>query len=144
MKKLISAIFVLVIIAACLGCEDEVVDSQVFVNTRLQGRWPLKYRVTTVYNNNIAATPDTVDYDPVDTLIFTPDGMATVRNKTVISSSTYSVDAGGQNITFNQTPPVTLQIRFIRYSSIGFGTETTTRNGANEIRTVVEDHYLRE
>ena len=144
MKKLVSAIVVLTVIVIFFGCKDEVIDSQVFVNERLLGRWPLKYRITTVYTNNIAAAPDTVNYNPVDTLIFTSDGMATTRNKTVISSSPYSVDARGENITFNQTPPLTLQIRFIRYSSIGFGTETTTKNGANEIRTVIEDHYLRQ
>lgn len=145
MKKLPVYLYILSAFVCCLcGCEKEVIDSQNFVQQKILGSWPLKYQVRTVYTGDMMGTPDTLArYNPIDTLVFTADGMATKRNKTVISSVPYSIDATGQNITFSSTPAVTLQITFIRNSSIGFGTATLSNVNGKQVRTVIDDHYVK-
>ena len=104
----------------------------------LVGKWPLKFRVSLTYNNNIISKTDTISkYNPIDTLLFTTDGKYEKRNKTVLSSGTYSVDESGENITFkSSTTTLTQKFNYVRNTSIGLIiSETTTTNG----RVVIED-----
>lgn len=143
-KQHIAFYFSCLLLFAFVGCKKNDVDSQALVQQKLLGKWPLKYNVRTIYTDAVSSKPDTlITYNPIDTLVFSTDGMATLRNKTIISSVPYSVDANGENITFNSTPVVTLQITFIRNESIGFGKETFANVAGQQIRTVIDDHYVK-
>ena len=142
MKKFILPILLLIVSLTFYACKKEEIGAQEFVQKKILGRWPLKYNIRTVYTDNVVTKTDTlVTYSPVDTLIFTEDGMATKRNNTIISSVKYSIGANGETITFNSTPAVTLQITFVRASSIGFGSQTITQVAGKEVRTVTDDQY---
>lgn len=115
-----------------------MVNPQTFLQQHLVGKWPLKFRVSLTYNNNIISKTDTISkYNPIDTLLFTADGKYEKRNKTVLSSGTYSVDESGENITFkSNTTTLTQKFNYVRNTSIGLIiSETTTANG----RVVIED-----
>lgn len=119
------------------GCKKEEVNPQTFVQQHLVGKWPLKFKISTTYTNNIAGNPDTLKkYDPIDTLVFTADGKYQKRNKTVITSGSFSIDEKGENITFSGNPAVTQKFSYVRNTSIGLiVSETTTATG----KTVIID-----
>ena len=144
MKKIVAAICILIISISFFGCKKEVVDGQELVQKSILGNWLLKYNIRTTYADNLIGTPDTlITYKPIDTLVFTVDGQAIKRNKTVISNVSYTIGPEGKTITFNSTPAVTLDITFIRNSSIGFGSQTISQVGGREVKTVIDDQYFR-
>ena len=118
--------------------KDVVTDKEAALR-QILGRWPLKYRIRTI-NNGFTNRLDSTIYNPVDTLIFTDDGKFVKRNKTVISAGNYSVDEGGQNITFSGTPILTQKLSYIRVTTIGLlVSDVTIDAGGTKNRTVVVD-----
>ena len=133
--------------AACIlfiyACKKEVVEPQLQVQKQILGRWPRKYEITTVYIDNITMWPDTtIVYNPIDTLVFGADGKVVIRRAGLaIGSMTYSIDAEGQHITFDNGAPQKLS--FVRFKSIGFTTETIVKNGTSTTRTVKETQLIK-
>ncbi|MFA6276412.1 MAG: hypothetical protein WC622_06665 [Pedobacter sp.] len=125
------------------ACKKEDVDAKELVQQQLIGKWPLKYTIKTIYTNNVAGNPDTVKYNPIDTLVFSADGKVVKQNKTAISTRTYSIDATGDNITFSGTPAYTQKLSFVRNTSIGLATETTVTVGTTVTKTVIEDQLIK-
>ncbi|MBB2147053.1 hypothetical protein GM921_16230 [Pedobacter sp. LMG 31464] len=125
------------------GCKKETINAKNLVQQQLIGKWPLKYTIKTIYTNNVAGSPDTVKYNPIDTLVFSADGKLVRQNTTVISTGTYSIDGTGDNITFSGTPAITQKLSFVRNTSIGLATETTVTSGSITTKTVVEDQLIK-
>lgn len=140
MKRLSVFTFSIILIAIIVfGCKKEVLTSQEFVQRQIVGTWPLKYSIKTVYTNNIPAKADTLNKNlPIDTLIFSADGIVIKRNKVVISTTSYQIDAAGESITFG-TPAKTQKIIYVRPLSIGLKTETTL----GDVRTIIEDQLIK-
>ncbi|RZL45021.1 MAG: hypothetical protein EOP00_18415 [Pedobacter sp.] len=121
------------------ACKKEEFTDKQTVEKQFLGRWPLKYRITTVINN-FTTRIDTTLYLPVDTLIFTEDGKYERRNNTIIANGNYSFDEAGDNITFSGTPAVTQKLSYVRITSIGLLiSDITTGTGITKTRTVIED-----
>jgi len=78
-------------------------------------------------------------------MIFATDGTVAVkRNSNIISTSTYGIDATGENITITGTTTTTQKFTFVRPSSIGlFISDNTTNVGGNEVRTQIEDQLVK-
>jgi hypothetical protein len=146
MKRL-SILFLVCLAIAVISCKKTEIDPQIFVERHLIGAWPIKYSIQTIFIDGIEQTPvkgDTLTvYNPIDTLVFTEEGNAIRRNKTIISTVGYSISADGETITFNSTPAVTKKITFVRTSSVGFGTETTTTVGGKVVKTQIADHLVK-
>lgn len=143
MKRLNPVLILLAAVTFIYSCKKEDVNAQELVQKQFIGRWPLKYTIKTIYTNNVAAKPDTITYNPIDTLIFTADGKVIKQNKTVLSTGTYSIDATGESITFSGTPAVTQRLSFVRNTSIGLSTETTVTTGTTATKTVIEDQLIK-
>lgn len=128
----IAALFILL-----QACKKEEINPQTFVQQHLVGKWPLKFRISTPYTNNIAGNADTLTkYNPIDTLVFTADGKYEKRNKTVIATGSFSIDDKGESITFSGNPAITQKFSYVRNTSIGLiVSETITATG----KTVVID-----
>ncbi len=146
MKKL--PIFITICAGLALlfsACKKTEENPQQVVQNKILGKWPLKYRVRTVTTNKFIIKLDTIIYNPVDTMIFATDGTVTVkRNSTIISTSTYGIDAAGENITFTGTTTTTQKFMFVRPTSIGlFISDNTTNVGGNEVRTEIEDQLVK-
>ncbi|TKC05498.1 hypothetical protein FA048_17385 [Pedobacter polaris] len=140
MKNLKIAIILLGITALTFyACKKEEITDKEAAQKHFLGRWPLKYRIRTVYDS-FTTRIDTTLSTPVDTLIFTDDGKFERRNNTLILSGTYNFDETGENITFSGTPNLTQKISYIRVTTIGLlVSDTTVGTGTAKIRTVVED-----
>jgi len=124
------------------ACKKEEVNSQEVVQKQIIGRWPIKYNIKTTFTDNVETKNDTLTtYNPIDTLVFTAEGHAIKQNKTVISDVSYTISADGETITFS--PGSTLKITFLRKTSIGLGTETTTTVAGKEIKTQIADHLIK-
>lgn len=146
MKKL-SVLLLATIALVFSNCKKTEIDPKIFVERQLYGAWPIKYNIKTTFINNTEQDPikgDTLTvYNPIDTLVFTEDGLAITRNKTVLNSVGFTISADGENITFNSTPAVTKKITFVRTSSVGIGTETFANVAGKEIKTQIADHLIK-
>ncbi|MFD0939589.1 hypothetical protein [Pedobacter boryungensis] len=144
MKKLNLVSILLAGLALTIySCKKTEVNPQELVQKQIIGKWPLKYTIKTIYTNNVAGNPDTVKYNPIDTLVFSADGKVVKQNKTPISTRTYSIDATGDNITFSGTPAYTQKLSFVRNTSIGLATETTVTSGTTVTKTIIEDQLIK-
>lgn len=142
MRKLSLSLFFVTSILLINSCKKEVVEPQPLVQKQILGRWPFKYTVRTVYVDNVEMWPATFTYTPIDTLLFRTDGkVITRRNGVAIDSTTYSIDATGEHITFGTSAP--RKLSFVRFKSIGIISETTVKNGTSTIRTVIEDQLVK-
>jgi len=146
MKKL--SLFITIFAGLALlfsACKKTEENPQQVVQSQILGKWPLKYRVRTVTTNRFTVKLDTTIYNPVDTMIFADDGTASIkRNSTIISTSTYAIDATGENITFTGTTTTTQKFTFVRPTSIGlFISDNTTNVSGNEVRTQIEDQLVK-
>jgi hypothetical protein len=145
MKKLKTfALISLIAILAIYGCKKEEVNNQQFVQGFIIGKWPLKYNIRTISNANFGDRNDTlITYNPIDTLVFTADGKVSRRNKTVISTMSYSIDETGENITFTGTTATTLKLIYVRSTSLIIGKEAVSSINGQEVKTTVADYYIK-
>ncbi len=133
----ITTILLSTLILVFYACkkEDEIAGAD-FAKERFVGKWPLKNQVIIeIENFRDTVRNDTIPYLPVDTLVYTTDGKYTRRGITV----DYTIDAAGENITYNTTPAATWNIKFMRNTSITLTQERTEQVGANTITTYTED-----
>ncbi|TKB97498.1 hypothetical protein [Pedobacter cryotolerans] len=133
----ITIILLSIFAVAIYGCkkEEEIAGSE-FAKERFIGKWPLKNQVIIeIENFRDTNRNDTIPYLPVDTLVYTADGKYTRRGITV----DYTIDAAGENITYNTTPATTWRIKFMRNTSIILTQERTEQVGTNTITTYTED-----
>lgn len=148
MKVEIAVVAALCCALLTSSCKKEEEDQQAFVKKNIIGSWPIKYRIqTTVINGEeqLPAKGDTlIVYNPVDTLIFTPEGQAITRNKTVSATVNYSISADGESITFQTNPVKTQRITFLRNTSLGLGiSETDTQAAGRAQKIVIADHLIK-
>lgn len=143
MKRLNSAALLLTgLILGLYGCKKEEENSQEIVQQHIIGAWPIKYNIKTTFTDDVETKNDTLTtYNPIDTLVFTADGHAIRRNKTIISDVGYTISADGETLTFAQSSP--LKITFVRKTSIGLGTETVTEVGGKKIKIQIADHLIK-
>lgn len=138
MKKFkITTILLTTFIIAFYACkkEDPIAGAD-FVKERFIGKWPLKNQVIIeIENFRDTVRNDTIPYLPVDTLVYTADGKYTREGITV----DYTIDAAGENITYNTTPAATWNIKFMRNTSITLTQERTEQVGTTTITIYTED-----
>lgn len=92
------------------SCKKEPVDSKLFVERYLVGKWPLRLEIKRTVTNSTASLPDTTTFTPADTTTFTSD-LKFIRRATTID---FTVDATGENIKFSSTPDSTWHIEYLR------------------------------
>lgn len=145
--KQLKFIGILVAVAIAISaCKKEEEEPQVFIQKHILGAWPINYNIKTTFTEEVLTKRDTLTiYNPVDTMVFTAEGKAIRRNKTVISTVNYTISTDGETITLATTPtPTTYKFTFVHITSIGLGTETTTTVGGQKITTQVADHLNRK
>jgi PBP1b-binding outer membrane lipoprotein LpoB len=132
-----------ILISSCKKTEEE---PQVFIQKHILGAWPINYNIKTTLTDDVVTKRDTITrYNPIDTLVFTAEGKAIKRNKTIISTVDYTIAADGETITLATTPAATtFKFTFVHITSIGLGTETTTTVGGQKITTQIADHLNRK
>jgi hypothetical protein len=148
MKKINFAVLIVAIPLIMLyACKKEEENPQTFVQEHIIGRWPIKYQIKTLFIDDVeqqAIKGDTlITYNPIDTLIFTAEGQAITRNKTIISTVGYTVSPDGETLTFLSSPAKTVKITFVRNTSIGLGDETRTQVSGKTHKTVIADHLIK-
>ncbi|RZL39638.1 MAG: hypothetical protein EOP00_27670 [Pedobacter sp.] len=133
MRKILLATLIMVIYAC--KKEDEIAGAD-FVKEKFIGKWPLKNQVIIeIENLKDTVRNDTIPYLPVDTLVYTAEGQYTRGGITV----GYTIDAAGENITYNTTPTATWNIKFMRNTSIILTQQRTEQVGGKTITTYTED-----
>ncbi|RZJ77062.1 MAG: hypothetical protein EOO47_17880 [Flavobacterium sp.] len=137
-------LFVLGFSTLFFACTKEEIDARVFVQQKIIGTWPLKYRIQSIYHDEILKQRDTLNAGlQVDTLVFDANGTVVRRYRTILATDTYSIDETATNITFVGPPEVTQKISFVRQNSLGFSTEDTIDSATVKIRTVTEDQLIK-
>lgn len=145
MKQLRIIGFILILALVSHSCKKEEEEPQAFMQQHILGAWPIQYQIRTTYTDDILTKRDTLTtYNPVDTLVFTVEGQAIRRNKTVISTVGYRISADGETITLSANPDTTLKFTFVHATSIGLGTETTTTISGKKITTQIAEHLNRK
>ncbi len=129
----VKIVFLCFISLGALGyaCKKEPVDPKIFVERSLQGIWLIKSKVMiTVKNTNDTILKDTLSYLPVDTVAYTADGKY-YRHNTLVN---FTIDAIGENITY-QTPTLDVwHIEFMRNKSVGLTKMTTLNIGTDTFK----------
>lgn len=111
MRKLNFVLIGLLTIGAMgYSCKKEPIDSKLFVEHYLQGKWPLRLEIKTITRNDTVGRPDTTTFTPADTTVFTSDLKFTRR----ATSVDFAVDATGENIKFSSKPDSTWHIEYLR------------------------------
>jgi len=113
MRKLKFALMGLLTIGAIgYSCKKEPVDSKLFVERYLTGKWPLRLEIKTTIKNDsdTLSFPDTTVFTPADTTSFTSD-LKFIRKAAAVN---FAVDAAGENIKFSSTPDSTWHIAYMR------------------------------
>lgn len=111
MRKLKFVVMGLLTIGAIgYSCKKEPVDSKLFVERYLTGKWPLRLEIKRTTTGSTASLPDTTTFTPADTTTFTSD-LKFIRRATAID---YAVDATGENIKFSSAPDSTWHIEYLR------------------------------
>ena len=104
----------LIIVLGVIGnaCKKEPVDSKLFVENYLMGKWPLRAQIETIIkNSNDTISPsDSTIFVPIDTTEFTED-FKFIRGVNMVD---FTVDATGENITFSTAPDSTWNIGYLR------------------------------
>lgn len=137
MKK-VKIIFLWLISCGLIGyaCQKEPVDPKVFVAQQLEGVWLINSRVNiNIKNINDTILNDTTFYLPVDTVAYTADGKY-YRANTLVD---FSIDAAGENITYQTTTPDVWHIKFVRNKSIGLIKTKTENIGPDIINSYSEE-----
>lgn len=132
-----TTILLSIFILAFYACkkEDEIAGAD-FVKERFIGKWPVKNQVVIeIEDFTDTVRNDTIPYLPVDTLVYTADGQYTRGGVTV----GYTIDAAGENITYNTKPAETWHIKFMRNTSIILTQERTEQVGTKTVTTYIED-----
>lgn len=113
----VKIVFLCLILFGVIGyaCKKEPVDSKLFVERYLTGKWPLKLQITMVIKNNT----DTIV--PSDSTLFTtPNDTGFTETQQFIRGTSvvnFNIDAEGENITFAATPDSTWHIEHARKNS---------------------------
>lgn len=111
MRKLKFVLMGLLTIGAIgYSCKKEPLDSKLFVERYLTGKWPLRLEIKRTITGSTASAPDTTTFTPADTATFTSD-LKFIRRATAID---FSVDATGENIKFSSSPDSTWHIEYLR------------------------------
>lgn len=111
MRKLKFVLMGLLTIGAIgYSCKKEPVDSKLFVERYLTGKWPLRAEIKSTITNNISSPRDTTTFTPADTTTFTSD-LKFIRRATAVD---FTIDATGENIKFSSTPDSTWHIEYLR------------------------------
>ena len=138
-KSKIALIVLAFTTLAFYACKKEVQTDKQAALQQLVGRWPLKHRIRAVETGNVTKK-DTTSYNPIDTLVFSADGVYFQTNKTIIKSGTFTIDEAGENITFSGTPALTQKFSYIRSSTIGLiVSDETVTTGTAKVRTILVD-----
>ncbi len=138
MRKLMFVLMGLLTIGAIgYSCKKEPVNSKLFVERYLTGKWPLRIEIKTTIKNDTAGRPDTTTFTPADTTTFTSD-LKFIRRATAVD---FTIDATGENIKFSSTPDSTWHIGYLR---TGYFKLVHTRKeivGTNVILHVIERDF---
>ncbi|MES2416944.1 MAG: hypothetical protein V4541_02090 [Bacteroidota bacterium] len=128
------------------ACKKEEVNTQEFVKNHIIGKWPLKARTETTYKDDIIISDTTFKYPPtdtstapVDTLLFTADGKYTKKGVTV----NYTIDASGEQINYDTSPPSSWKIKYLRNTSIILTQERTEKIGTANFRYYIEEQLIK-
>lgn len=144
MKKISYLLFALGFSSLFFACTKEEIDAKVFVQQKIIGTWPLKYRIQSTYHNEILKRRDTLNTGlQVDTLVFDANGTFVKRYRTILTTGSYSIDETASNITFAGPPELTQKISFVRENSLGFSTEDSRDSATIKIKTVIEEQLIK-
>lgn len=121
------------------ACKKEPVDSKIFVEKYLVGRWPLKFEIETVIKNGSdTITPsDTTKFLPADTTLFTNE-LKFIRGVDTVS---YTIDATGENIAFSTPLDSTWNIEYLRKTSFKLVYIRKETSGADVISYITERDF---
>lgn len=138
MRKLKFVLMGLLTVGAIgYACKKEPVDSKLFVERYLIGKWPLRMEISSTITNGTASPRDTTTFNPTDTTSFTSELKFTRRATTV----DFTVDAAGENIKFSTTPDSTWHIEYLRtgYFKLVYTRKETVGN--NVVSHVIERDF---
>ena len=130
------------------ACKEEVVSNQQFVQNFVVGKWPLKAMIYIDRKNGAIVKNDTVIYGldspkrvlKVDTVQFTAEGKY-IQKK--VDTLNYTIDAIGDNITYNRDTIGTWKINFLRLKSIILSQEKTEKKGSDTFIYYKEQQLIR-
>ena len=137
MRK-VKTIFLCLISCGITGysCQKEPIDPKVFVEQQLEGVWLINSRVNiNVKNMNDTILNDTTFYSPADTVAFTTEGKYYRANMLV----NFTIDAAGENITYQTPIPDVWHIDFVRNKSIGLTQTETKTIGTDTFKYYTEE-----
>lgn len=138
MRKLkFVLIGLLTIVAIGYSCKKEPVDSKLFVERYLTGKWPLRAEIKSTITNSISSPRDTTTFTPIDTTTFTSD-LKFIRRAAAVD---FTVDATGENIKFSSSPDSTWHIEYLRtgYFKLVYTRKETVGN--NVISHIIERDF---
>lgn len=138
MRKLKFVLMGLLTVGAIgYACKKEPVDSKLFVERYLIGKWPLRMEISSTITNGTASPRDTTTFNPTDTISFTSELKFTRRATTV----DFTVDAAGENIKFSTSPDSTWHIEYLRtgYFKLVYTRKETVGN--NVVSHVIERDF---
>jgi len=92
------------------SCKKEPVDSKLFVERYLTGKWPLRVEIKSTITGSVSSPRDTTTFTPADTTTFTSD-LKFIRRATSVN---FVVDSIGENIKFSSAPDSTWHIEYLR------------------------------
>lgn len=111
MRKLKFVLMGLLTIGAIgYSCKKEPLNSKLFVERYLTGKWPLRAEIRSTITNSISSPRDTITFTPADTTTFTSD-LKFIRRATTMD---FAIDETGENIKFSSTPDSTWHIEYLR------------------------------
>ncbi|WP_113663770.1 hypothetical protein [Pedobacter nanyangensis] len=138
MRKLKFVLMGLLTVGAIgYACKKEPVDSKLFVERYLIGKWPLRMEISSTITNGTASPRDTTTFNPTDTTSFTSELKFTRRATTV----DFTVDAAGENIKFSTSPDSTWHIEYLRtgYFKLVYTRKETVGN--NVVSHIIERDF---
>ncbi len=122
------------------ACKKVEINSQLYVQRTLVGKWPSKLYIKSTYTDNKLTKLDSVKYDPIDTVVFTAEGKMIRRNKTIKSEASYTISEDGEKISITTgTTTITKQLSAVSISKIGIASEAVS----GSVKVVEEEQLLR-